>query len=233
MYIRSAPWYDRLYHFVDYGEGAAHIRERIRAEHPDARTLLDVGCGTGRHLEHLAKDYEVQGLDLNEDLLRAAQVRCPAVPLHQGDMVDFALPERFDVITCMFSAVAYVRTLDNFRRAVMNFARHLQPGGIVLIDPWFTPETFWTETITTNVADGPDAKIVWMYSSTRRDRLAILDIHYLVGQAATVEHFTERHELGLFTHDEYMAGLRDAGLEPAHDPVGPLRRGLYVGRRPR
>ena len=230
MFTGSAPFYDLLYQFMDYADAAERVGARLRDAHPAARTLLDVGCGTGRHLEHLSRRYEVAGLDLNPELLRAARERCPGVPLHEASMVDFDLASRFDVITCLFSSIAYVRTLDNFRRTVATFVRHLNPGGIVLIEPWFTPESYWTDTITTNVADGPDLKIVWMYGSTRQDRLAVLDIHYLVGRTSTVEHFTERHELGLFTHEEYMAGIRDAGLEPAHDPVGLFRRGLYIGR---
>ena len=233
MFTKSAPLYDRLYHFVDYEEAVRRVRAHLHAAHPDARTLLDVGCGTGRHLEYLARDYEVTGLDLNPELLEAARARCPGIPLHEGNMIDFDLSSRFDVITCLFSSIAYVRTLDNLRRTLAGFARHLRPGGVVLIEPWFTPETYWTDTVTTNVAESPEMKIVWMYSSTRQDRLAILDIHYLVGQATGVDHFTERHELGLFTHEEYLAEMQAAGLDPSHDPVGLFRRGLYIGRAAR
>ncbi|MBA3496241.1 MAG: class I SAM-dependent methyltransferase [Gemmatimonadales bacterium] len=230
MFTRSAPYYDRLYHFLDYADAAERVRARIRAGHPKARTLLDVGCGTGKHLEHLSREYDVAGLDLNPELLRAARKRCPDISLHQGNMIEFDLSSTFDVLTCLFSSIAYVKTLDNLRRTLANFARHLRPGGIALIEPWFTPESFWTGTVTTNFADAPDLKIVWMYTSTREDRVAILDMHYLIGRPSGVEHFTERQELGLFTHEEYLAGIRDAGLEPEHDPVGLFRRGLYIGR---
>ncbi|MFL5493747.1 MAG: class I SAM-dependent methyltransferase [Gemmatimonadales bacterium] len=232
MFTRSAPYYDYIYHFLDYADAAARVRTRVQADHPEARTLLDVACGTGKHLEYLSRDYQVAGLDLNPELLQAARRRCPGIPLHQGNMTEFDLPSRFDVITCLFSSIAYIRTLDNLRRALVNFARHLTPGGLVLIEPWFTPESFWTGTVTTNFADAPDLKIVWMYTSTREDRLGVLDIHYLIGRSSGVEHFTERHEVGLFTHEEYLAAIRDAGLRPEHDAVGLFRRGLYIGHAP-
>jgi SAM-dependent methyltransferase len=233
MYTRSARFYDQLYHFLDYEAAAARVRARLREAHPEARTLLDVGCGTGRHLEHLAGDYEVSGLDLSPELLAAARARCPTVSLYEGDMTGFDLGTTFDVITCLFSAIAYVRTLENLRRSLATFARHLNPGGVVLVEPWFTPEMYWTDTVTTNFADAPDLKIAWMYTSTRRDRLAVLDIHYLVGQPSGVQHFTECHELGLWTKEEYMGSFRAAGLEVVHEPIGPFRRGLYQGRAPR
>jgi ubiquinone/menaquinone biosynthesis C-methylase UbiE len=230
MYTKSAAYYDQLYQFLNYADAAARVRERILERAPAARTLLDVGCGTGQHLENLSRTFEAEGLDLNPELLRIARERCPGVRFHQADMATFALPRRFDVIACLFSAIGYVRTLENMRSTIATFARHLSPGGLVLVEPWFTPESFWTDTLTTNVTDRGDPKIVWMYTSRRQDRLAVLDIHYLVGQPSGVEHFTERHELGLFTHEEYLAAFRDAGLTPEHDPVGIRRRGLYLGR---
>jgi ubiquinone/menaquinone biosynthesis C-methylase UbiE len=230
MYTKSAAYYDQLYQFMNYADTAAQVRERILEQAPAARTLLDVGCGTGQHLEHLSRTFEAEGLDLNPDLLRLARERCPGIRFHQADMAAFALPARFDVIACLFSSIGYVRTLENLRTTLVNFARHLSPGGLVLVEPWFTPESFWSDTLTTNVADQGEPKVVWMYTSRREDRVAVLDIHYLVGQRSGVEHFTERHELGLFTHEEYLAAFRNAGLEPEHEPVGVFRRGLYLGR---
>jgi SAM-dependent methyltransferase len=230
VYTKSAAYYDQLYHFMDHAGLAARVRERVLERVPTARTLLDVGCGTGQHLRHLSSTFEVEGVDLNPDLLRIARERCPGMPLHEGDMATFTLPRRYDVIICLFSSIAYVRTLDRMRAAVANFARHLNPGGLVLVEPWFTPETFWTDTLTGNVADHGELKIYWMYTSRRVDRLSVLDIHYLVGHPSGVEHFTERHEMGLFTHAEYLTAFRDADLEPEHEPIGVFRRGLYLGR---
>lgn len=228
MFIRSAPFYDELYAFKDYEGATEKLHGILRERHPEASSLLDVACGTGRHVEKLRRHYRAEGLDLSPDLLAFARERCPDVLFHQGDMTDFDLGRRFDVVTCLFSSIAYVRTLDNLRRAVAAMARHLNPGGVLAIEPWFTPETYWTGTITGNFVDHPELKIAWMYTSERADRLSVLDIHYLVGRPAGVEHFTERHELGLFTQGEYLEAFHDAGLEAEHDPEGLFRRGLYL-----
>ena len=72
MFSRSADIYDAVYSFKDYAAEAERIHTLIQERTPGAATLLDVACGTGKHLEQLARWYEVQGLDLNEDFVAIA-----------------------------------------------------------------------------------------------------------------------------------------------------------------
>ena len=233
MFTKSAPFYDALYHFVDYAAATEKLLQLIKTHNPDATTLLDVGCGTGQHLQHFRSSFAVEGLDIDGQLLAAARQRCPGVPFHRASMVDFDLPRRFDVITCLFSAIGYVETLENMRRSVATMARHLAPGGLLLVEPWFEPHRFWTNTITANHYERTDLKICWMYTSKREGNVSVLDIQYLVGTPDSVQQLSEQHRIGLFTRAEYTAAFRDAGLEAHFDPEGPFNRGLYAGRGPR
>src|SRR4030095_7263880 len=115
MFTKSAQFYDALYHFKDYAAAAEQLHALIQETCPGASTLLDVACGTGKHLEYLRAYYRVEGLDLNAQLLEVARKRCPGVLFHQGNMVDFNLDRSFDVVTCLFSSIGYVKTVDNFK----------------------------------------------------------------------------------------------------------------------
>src|SRR4026207_2400263 len=98
MFSRSARLYDAVYASIrDYPREAAELDRLIQERSPGARTLLDVACGTGAHLEHLA-GYEAEGLDLDPEMLAVARERLPKGAFHEGDMVDFVLGERFDVV---------------------------------------------------------------------------------------------------------------------------------------
>src|SRR5918998_228728 len=120
MYTQSARFYDALYRFKDYAAASGQLVSLLQQRNPNAETLLDVACGTGKHLENLRDQYQVEGLDLNPEMLEIARRRCPDVSFHQGDMANFNLGRTFDVVTCLFSAIGYVKTLDNLQRAVAN-----------------------------------------------------------------------------------------------------------------
>ena len=232
MFSRSQHLYDLIYRsFKDYAAESARVDEIIRSRNPNARTLLDVACGTGLHLEHLAQRYDCEGVDLDPGQLAVARERVPGVPLHEGDMVDFDLGRTFDVVTCLFSSIGYAKSENAFDRAVASMARHLSPGGVLLIEPWFFPQAFIDGHVGVVTVEGDGVHVVRMHTSKIvRDR-SIMEFHYLVGSADSVEHFTEVHDTGLFPRASYERALSAAGLEHDFDEEGLFGRGLFIASK--
>ncbi len=229
-YTPMAQYYDKLYAKKDYAGEAARIRDIVRQRLPGQDlTLLDVACGTGLHLEHLKKDFQAQGLDICAELLDLAQRRNPGLRFHLADMAAFDLGERFEVVTCLFSAIGYVRTYDKLCAACRCLAKHLQPGGLLLVEPWFTPETWHGHTVHGLYIDEPELKLARINTSLTKGRLSVLDFHYLIGTPAGTVHCAELHELGLFTQAEMRAAMEQAGLAVEYDAEGLTGRGLYLG----
>ena len=146
-------------------------------------------------------------------------------------MTDFDLGRTFDIVTCLFSAIGYVKTLDNLTRAVQCMAHHLIPGGVLLIEPWFTPDTWHPGNVGARFIDEPNLKIARINTSGAEGRLSSLDMHYLIGTPAGIEYYVERHELGLFTSAEMTRAMTHGGLEVTYDGAGLTGRGLFIGRR--
>jgi SAM-dependent methyltransferase len=233
-YTRSADFYDLVYAGKPYAQESAAVHAKIAAHlRSGGNALLDVGCGTGGHAACLREHYRVTGLDLEEGLLRIAAERYPDVEFRPGDMVDFDLGREFDAVICLFSAIGYVCTEDRLRRTIASFARHLRPGGVLVVEPWLTPEVFSAGTMRLDAHDTERLKVARIVRSDYDGDLSVLEFSFLVGRPEGVEHWKERHLLGLFSHRQMLDAFAAAGLEVVeHDPQGLTGRGLYVARRP-
>ena len=230
MFANSAHLYDAVYSFKDYRAESERLHALIEERSPGASTLLDVACGTGKHLEQLRAWYEVSGLDLDPQLLALARERLGDVELHEGDMTAFSLGRRFDVVTCLFSSIGYVGTVERLDDAIAAMAAHLNPGGVLIVEPWLTPDVWIADRPHLLSVDEPDLKIARMTLSGREGRLAIMQFEYLVGTPTGIEAFSERHEAALFTDEEYRQAFVAAGLSVEHDSEGLIGRGLYIGQ---
>src|SRR5260221_2002790 len=107
MFTKSEAFYDAIYGAMkDYEKEAQQIRAVIKQyKQSPGNALLDVACGTGAHLAFLQRDYAVEGLDLDEEMLAIARRHNPGVAFHHANMVDFDLGHTFDVVMCLFSSI--------------------------------------------------------------------------------------------------------------------------------
>ncbi|MBN1919431.1 MAG: class I SAM-dependent methyltransferase [Verrucomicrobia bacterium] len=232
VFSRTAQYYDKLYAGKDYGGEVQRLISLLDME-PDENqmTLLDVACGTGLHLEHLMKHFCVEGLDICPELLDVARRRLPGVRFHLGDMTDFNLGKQFDVVTCLFSSVGYVKTLNKLKEAVRAMAAHLKPRGVLVIEPWFTPDNWHPNTVHGMYIDEPDLKIARISTSFVEGKVSVFDLHHLIGTPEKTDHVVEHHEMGLFEVEEMTSVMEEASLTLGYDGHGLTGRGLYIGRR--
>lgn len=232
MFSETARYYDVIYdEFKDYEAEADQVAELIHRLAPEACSILDVGCGSGRHASFLTEKhgFEVDGLDLEPAFVEIAQERCPNGTFVVADMADFAMGRRYDLILCLFSSIGYVKTPDRLASTASAMREHLNPGGLAVVEPWFQPHTFSPGRVHFTTVDREDQKIVRMNTSEVRDGISIMDFHYLIGTPEGIQHLEERHELALFTEAEMREGLAGGGLEVLeYDPEGMTGRGLYV-----
>lgn len=132
-------WFDEdyaaLYAHRDSEEAEAAVATALNAA-PELASgpVLDLGCGTGRHLEVLRRSNpEAFGMDLSASLLRLA----PAALSHQlcrGDMRFLPFrPVSLRGLCLWFTPFGYFDDAAN-RRLVDTFSKVLRPGGILVLD---------------------------------------------------------------------------------------------------
>jgi ubiquinone/menaquinone biosynthesis C-methylase UbiE len=232
MYSQSAKYYDAIYAAMgkDYAAEAQRIAEIVNERcRSGGNALLDVACGTGKHVEHLRERFACEGLDAMRSMVDIAQRRNPDVPFHIGDMISFNLGKRFDAIVCMFGAIAYVPNAGRLDQTLQTFVRHLQPGGVAIVQPGVSPAKWIDGGVYARFVDEPDLKVARMNVSRRDGNVAVLNFHYMVASDDGIRTFTEPHRLTLFTDEEYRSAFRKAGLAVELEESGFSGRGVYVG----
>ncbi len=124
--------------FYDQLEGsqetkAAFIKQLIGEFAPNAKSLLEIACGTGNVLEHL-QEYKLAGLDFSQGMLDVARAKLPNVDFTQQDMRSFHLESTFDIILCIYDSINHLATLDDWEQTFKSVHAHLNAGGIFIFD---------------------------------------------------------------------------------------------------
>ncbi|MEV8377793.1 class I SAM-dependent methyltransferase [Kribbella sp. NPDC056861] len=104
-------------------------------------SVLDLGCGTGRHLAALQDAYgcDGSGVDIQPDLIEYGQAVHPGLDLRVGDMRSARLGRQFDLVLCLGNSLAYQLTDEDLCAAVETLGVHAAPGGFLLIATMLRP----------------------------------------------------------------------------------------------
>lgn len=234
-YGASSRFYDALYGAAgkDYEAESEDLHRLVQARHSSAGTWLDVACGTGAHLAHLASHYQVYGVDLSADMLSEAKARVPGATFIQNDMRSFDLRRQVDVVSCLFSAIAYMPTVADLDAAIMNMGAHVTLGGVLIVDGWIRPSS-WREpgTVQALAANVEAAAAARVIRSRRDGDRTTLELHFLVGSPEDgVEYLTEVHRLMLFKDEHYRSAIAQAGFDVEVVPSPHPDRDRYIGIR--
>lgn len=230
MFDLSSKYYDVIYSFKNYEQEAQQVQDYIASQGKEYRTILDVACGTAEHTSFLKERYMIDGIDLNPEFVSIAKSKNPQGQYDVADMTQFRLGRKYDVILCLFSSIGYVKTLDLLVQTLVQFREHLNEEGIILVEPWFTPDVWTAGRVDTISTEHQGIHMCRMSYADRQGHISVMKFEYLFGSTSGIEHYTEEHHLGLFTVEETIHAFQEAGLDVQHDVQGITGRGMYLAR---
>jgi len=138
VFDKYAKYYDLLYEDKDYEGEARYIADLIKEFSPETNSILELGCGTGKHAKILAENgFEIQGIDLSETMIEEALKN--NVDCQVGDVRNFRTAKTFDAVISLFHIINYQTTNQDLAAYLETAHQHLPIGGIFIFDSWYGP----------------------------------------------------------------------------------------------
>jgi SAM-dependent methyltransferase len=142
-----ARYYDVLYRDKNYTAESEYVARAIRSVAADASSILELGCGTGRHGRLLAnRGFHVHGIERSLEMAAlaksASQLQSDAIGSFScdiGDVRQVKLERTFDAVIALFHVISYQTTNSDLNATFAAASHHLAPGGVFLFDVWHGP----------------------------------------------------------------------------------------------
>ena len=143
-----AQYYDLINQQKDYKQEVDYIISLLNKFAPNAKHLLELGCGTGLHAINLVDNgYHVTGIDQSQNMIDVARERLKTLPnyisnlinFNIGDIRTYSINKSFDVALSLFHVISYQVTNHDLHQSFNTVAKHLKQGGVFIFDCWYGP----------------------------------------------------------------------------------------------
>lgn len=221
-----ASYYDLLNRGKDYTAEAGWVHALLRKWGAQTGTLLDVGCGTGRHaMAFAAQGWRVSGVDVAPAMVALARESAgdSGAQFSVGAAATFTLGRTFDAAVSLFHVVSYQAEPHEAEAMFRNVRRHLKPGGLFVFDFWHAGGVR-ADPPSIRVRRGEDGKVrvTRIAEPDHRAEESRVDVRYelFVEEIATgnIRRFIEHHALRYYQVSELTTLLQQSGfqLEATH-----------------
>jgi len=185
-------------------------------------SLLDLGCGTGEHLDILSRHgITCTGIDNSADMLSFARNRFPGTAeFLELDMLKIDFYETFDIVTCLFGSFNYIIDDVDVDRVFWNTWRALKPGGIALFEIWNSPPIVRIKNKDLDLVSRTTAGDIaierergFMLLEDTRGTVVEVNYRYTVTRKGGTQTLRDRHIMRAYTRDEAESFLGANGFE--------------------
>ena len=129
-YYKYSDFYDIFNKYRNYNREMRFILKLTK----NKKYILDVGCGTGTHINILENlGYVVTGIDKSENMVNLSKEKTKS-KIFKMDLLNFKLDEKYDAIISMHSVFNHLKGYNEFKKAIDNLLIHLNDKGIIIID---------------------------------------------------------------------------------------------------
>jgi SAM-dependent methyltransferase len=230
VFRNYARYYDLFYQGKSYDLEADFVSRILKKFYGDPRRIIELGCGTGRHAEQLARrGYQVHGVDRSPEMVVQAQERAANLPsdlrsklsFSLGDARDLRTGETYDAVLSLFHVVSYQNSNDDVIAMFSTASEHLRggvDGGVFVFDCWYGPAVLSDRPqVRTRRMSDDKVDVIRIAEPVMHPNHNLVDVNYTVlikdRAEKTVEEIHEKHTMRYFFQPELERMLNQAGFE--------------------
>ena len=130
--------YDILYSKKNYKSEVNYIIKLLKKFDLKSNRILDLGCGSGRHLSYfIKKNYKVTGVEKNKNMIDQAPKYLQKYII-KSNIEDLKLKKKHDIILCLFNVIGYFNSDILLNRFFKTVSVHLKKNGVFIFDFWLS-----------------------------------------------------------------------------------------------
>lgn len=218
-----AYYYNAFYGDKDYKQEAKQIDEIIKKYGKDVCTIINFGCGTGKHDLELSKiGYSCTGIDLSPKMIEIAKQNSEGIE----NQIDFSVADirtydslkKYDAVISLFHVMSYQNSNEDILAAFQSARKVLNKDGLFLFDAWYGPGVLSDKPVV-RIKEIEDNKyrLIRMARPIMHDKTNVVDVCYevLVINKMTneTETINEVHNMRYFFRPELEHLLAESGFE--------------------
>lgn len=222
-----AYYYDFLYLDKDYSGEAAHVDTLLQNHAPGCASILELGCGNGKHAGLLAeKGYSLEAIDFSSKMIELAEERkkelapglAAKLNFGVGDVRNARFDRTFDAVISLFHVMSYQTGNDDVLQALQTAEIHLGPGGIFVFDVWYGPAVFTLKPeVRVKRYDHQDFTITRIAEPVHLVNKNVVEVNYEMivqdKQSGKAKVFSEKHVMRYFFLPELLSLISSTEFE--------------------
>lgn len=226
VFQNYSGYYDLLYQDKDYAGEVSYVSGLIKKAAPSAKTVLELGCGTGIHASLFAgKGYDVHGVDMSETMIQQARRKADSLDgelkkklsFSGGDARNYRHQGTFDVVISLFHVASYQVSNIDAEAYFETASAHLGKGGVFIFDFWYGPAVFTTPpSVRVKRLENDQIKVTRIaepvHLSEENKVIVNFNVSVFDKETKTVEEIYESHLMRYFFLPELDLFLRKSGF---------------------
>lgn len=218
-----AYYYNSFYKDKDYKAEAIQVDSLLRKYGKNITSIINFGCGTGKHDIELSKiGYQCTGIDMSSLMIDIARENVKDnnidIDFSVADIRTFIPHKQYDAVISLFHVMSYQNSNDDILSAFKSARKALNKDGFFLFDVWYGPGVLSDNPCVRvkEIEDGEN-KLIRIARPVMNDKKNTVDVCYEVlvidKESGKTKVIDEVHNMRYFFRPELEILLEEAGFE--------------------